>query len=181
MMHAVTLVGFKYTTRFGGGSFDNCCSSRFDLHDIHEQACHVARFALHQSLHSSINHYTQAWLCHLWWCNSANRYACDALAKASHDVLHVIDQKIMSHVFAHMLEGEAQLPTAVVFSGAVRSELVRGRTQLRGATPTLVLQLKWLARKKKTRLRNVHTAALIDARNMFVAATRWMSRCLYFF
>ena len=54
MMHAVTLVGFKYTTRFGGGSSDNFCSSRFDLHDIHEQACHVARFALHQSLRSSL-------------------------------------------------------------------------------------------------------------------------------
>ena len=54
MMHAVTLVGFKYTTRFGGGSSDNSCSSRFDLHDIHERTCHAARFALHHSLHSSL-------------------------------------------------------------------------------------------------------------------------------
>ena len=89
--------------------------------------------SLHVTLHGlhCMNHYTQAWLFHSWWCNSANRYACDALAKASHDVMHVIDQKIMLHVFAHILQGEAELPPAVVFSGAVRSELVRGRTQLR--------------------------------------------------
>ena len=87
---------------------------------------HVTLHGLH-----CIIHYTQAWLCYSWWCNSTNRHACDAFARASHDVMHVIDQKIMLHVFAHILQGEAERPPAVVFSGAVRSELVRGRTQLR--------------------------------------------------